>query len=40
MSGHRDLKTFNTYYKVDNIARKDAVLEAFGSMELPKLKKA
>lgn len=40
MTGHRDLKTFNTYYKVDNIARKDAVLEAFGSMELPKLKKA
>lgn len=40
MTGHRDLKTFNTYYKVDDIARKDAVIEAFGSMELPKLKKA
>ncbi|MFI0429609.1 tyrosine-type recombinase/integrase [Mariniflexile sp. HMF6888] len=40
MSGHRDLKTFNTYYKVDNIARKDAVELAFGNMELPKLKKA
>ncbi|MDO5973518.1 tyrosine-type recombinase/integrase [Flavivirga jejuensis] len=40
MTGHKDLKTFNTYYKVDNIARKDAISEAFGSMELPKLKKA
>ena len=39
MTGHRDLKTFNTYYKVDNIARKDAIKEAFGSMELPKLKR-
>ncbi|XMO87180.1 phage integrase SAM-like domain-containing protein [Algibacter sp. AS12] len=40
MTGHRDLKTFNTYYKVDNIAKVDAVNLAFGSMELPKLKKA
>jgi|26BtaG_2_1085354.scaffolds.fasta_scaffold00262_1 integrase len=40
MTGHRDLKTFNTYYKVDNIAKIDAVNLAFGEMELPKLKKA
>jgi integrase len=40
MTGHKDLKTFNTYYKVDNIARVDAVNLAFGTMELPKLKKA
>lgn len=40
MTGHKDLKTFNTYYKVDNIAREDAVKLAFGSIELPKLKKA
>ena len=32
MSGHRDLKTFNTYYKVDNIAKHDAINNAFGSM--------
>lgn len=40
MTGHKDLKTFNTYYKVDNIAKVDAVNLAFGSMKLPKLKKA
>ncbi|TNJ44524.1 tyrosine-type recombinase/integrase [Tamlana fucoidanivorans] len=40
MTGHRDFKTFNTYYKVDNIAKVDAIHLAFGSMELPKLKKA
>lgn len=40
MTGHKDFKTFNTYYKVDNIARKDAVELAFGGMEVPKLKKA
>jgi len=40
MTGHKDIKTFNTYYKVDNIARVDAVNLAFGTMELPKLKKA
>lgn len=32
MSGHRDIKTFNTYYKVDNIAKQDAIKEAFGGM--------
>lgn len=37
MTGHKDLKTFNTYYKVDNIARKDAISTAFGSLEVPKL---
>ena len=40
MTGHKDLKTFNLYYQVDNIAKVDAVNLAFGSMELPKLKKA
>lgn len=40
MTGHKDLKTFNTYYRVDDFARKDAVKRAFGSMRLPKLKKA
>lgn len=40
MTGHKDLKTFNTYYKVDNSARKDAIELAFGKMSLPKLKKA
>ncbi|MCB0462667.1 MAG: tyrosine-type recombinase/integrase [Flavobacteriaceae bacterium] len=40
MTGHKDLKTFNTYYKVDNIAKVDAVNLAFGSIKLPKLKKA
>ena len=38
MTGHRDIKTFNTYYKVDNIAKVDAVNLAFGDMEIPKLK--
>lgn len=38
MSGHSDLKTFNIYYKVDDIAKVDAINLAFGSMELPKLK--
>lgn len=38
MTGHRDVKTFNTYYKVDNIARQDAMKLAFGKMSLPKLK--
>jgi len=40
MTGHKDLKTFNTYYKVDNIAKVDAINLAFGSLEVPKLKKA
>jgi integrase len=40
MGGWKDIKTFNTYYKVDNIAKVDAINLAFGSMELPKLKKA
>jgi len=40
MTGHKDLKTFNTYYRVDDFARKDAIKLAFGSMKLPKLKKA
>ncbi|WP_111684378.1 tyrosine-type recombinase/integrase [Winogradskyella tangerina] len=39
MTGHRDLKTFNSYYKVDIEAKVDAINLAFGSMELPKLKK-
>ncbi|WP_299111729.1 phage integrase SAM-like domain-containing protein [uncultured Winogradskyella sp.] len=40
MTGHRDLKTFTSYYKVDTEAKIDAMKLAFGSMELPKLKKA
>lgn len=40
MTGHRDIKTFNTYYKVNDNEKVNAVTEAFGSMELPKLKKA
>lgn len=40
MSGHRDLKTFNSYYKVDSEAKMDAIKLAFGSITLPKLKKA
>ena len=40
MTGHRDLKTFTSYYKVDTEAKVDAIKLAFGSMELPKLKKA
>jgi len=40
MTGHKDLKTFNTYYKVDDIAKIDAVNLAFGEMKLPKLKRA
>lgn len=40
MGGWKDLKTFNTYYKVDNIAKIDAINLAFGEMKLPKLKKA
>ncbi|WP_417198958.1 tyrosine-type recombinase/integrase [Bizionia sp.] len=38
MTGHRDLKTFNTYYKVDDVAKVDAVKFAFGTLDLPKLK--
>jgi integrase len=38
MTGHKDIKTFNMYHKVDNIAREDAVQEAFGTIEVPKLK--
>lgn len=40
ISGHRDLKTFNLYHKVSNEARLKAVVDAFGTMKLPKLKKA
>jgi integrase len=40
MTGHKDLKTFNTYYKVDNIAKVDAIHLAFGNLKIPKLKKA
>lgn len=40
MTGHRDLKTFTSYYKVDTEAKIDAIQLAFGSLELPKLKKA
>ena len=39
ITGHKDLKTFNMYHKVNNEARLSAVIEAFGTMELPKLKK-
>ncbi|MFD2915821.1 tyrosine-type recombinase/integrase [Psychroserpens luteus] len=38
ITGHKDIKTFNMYHKVDNAARKNAVEEAFSTMELPKLK--
>ncbi|WP_028871416.1 tyrosine-type recombinase/integrase [Psychroserpens burtonensis] len=40
ITGHKDLKTFNMYHKVDDKARKEAVEAAFSDMELPKLKKA
>lgn len=40
MTGHRDLKTFNTYYRPDDKDKKKAVFETFGSIEIPKLKKA
>jgi site-specific recombinase XerD len=39
ITGHKDLKTFNMYHKVNNEARLSAVIKAFGTMELPKLKK-
>jgi site-specific recombinase XerD len=38
ITGHRDIKTFNMYHKVDDKARKDAVEAVFSGMELPKLK--
>jgi integrase len=34
MTGHKDLKTFNTYYQVDTEAKQDAIKMAFGSLEL------
>jgi len=40
ITGHKDLKTFNLYHKVNNEARLKAVVDAFGTMKLPKLKKA
>jgi len=40
ITGHKDLKTFNMYHKVNDDAKLNAVLEVFNSMELPKLKKA
>lgn len=40
MTGHKSIKVFLQYYRVDNIARKDAIESAFGEMSLPKLKKA
>ena len=40
ITGHKDFKSFNTYHKVDDNAKLKAVNEVFGSMELPKLKKA
>tara|TARA_R110002111_G_scaffold182247_3_gene247756 strand:- start:918 stop:1922 length:1005 start_codon:yes stop_codon:yes gene_type:complete len=40
MTGHKDRKTFDRYYKVDDIAKIDAMNLAFGGMELPQLKKA
>ncbi|WP_224489560.1 tyrosine-type recombinase/integrase [Robertkochia flava] len=40
MTGHKDYKTFNIYHKVDDKARAAAIEKVFGSMELPKLRKA
>lgn len=40
ITGHKDIKTFNMYHKVNTDAKRNAVIEAFGTMELPKLKKA
>lgn len=35
MTGHKDLKTFNSYYKVDDHAKVDAMEMVFGGIELP-----
>ena len=32
-SGHKDIKTFNMYHKVDDKARFNAVNDVFGSMK-------
>ena len=40
ITGHKDFKTFNMYHKVTDDSKLNAVVEVFGSMELPKLKKA
>jgi len=40
MTGHRDLKTFNIYYRVNDNDKKMAIKKVFGSFEIPKLKKA
>ena len=34
MTGHKDFKTFNSYYKVDNLAKHDAINKAFSSIKL------
>lgn len=34
MTGHKDFKTFNSYYKVDNLAKHDAINKAFSSLKL------
>lgn len=39
ITGHKDIKTFNMYHKVDDKARSEAINIAFGAMELPGLKK-
>lgn len=38
ITGHKDIKTFNMYHKVNTDAKRNAVIEAFGEMELPKFK--
>jgi len=35
ITGHKDLKTFNMYHKVDQKARKEAVSSAFEKIEIP-----
>ena len=32
MSGHKDIKTFNSYYRVDEEKKKDAINEVFGNL--------
>lgn len=34
MTGHKDFKTFNSYYKVDNLAKHEAINKAFSSFKL------
>ena len=39
ISGHKDLKTFNMYYQVDDVAKSQAVQNTF-DIKFPTLKKA